>query len=261
MRWKTLFFCLRFGIPGSACRVCIEQLSASVDFSGYQSHGKLGITAQSANGSQALVGTYLTSAGANFSGIAHISSICYSSLGVDVPMSGSIDKNGVITATSLSVNGQVFAFTGTSSANGTGISGGKYTITGGCAGGDSGSIMGIRYAALTGTFAGSVRSMGGLQVQASAALAKIAPATNGYIPKSGTVTFSGSPCFGLTTIANPATDSRIIGNFFFVTLTADFQTKVRVTGSFDANAKVLPVQYSVQGGLCSGDSGTGTLSR
>ncbi len=101
----------------------------------------------------------------------------------------------------------------------------------------------------------------GLQVQASAALAEIAPSANGYIPESGTVTFSGSPCFGLTTIANPATDSLIIGNFFAVTLTADLQTKVRVTGSFDANAKVLPIQYSVQGGLCSGDSGTGTLSR
>jgi hypothetical protein len=261
MRCKTLFSAL-----ASGCLVLLGGCASSTSSSPPTSPsisltGNWAFTAQSATGLQALVGTYLTSSGANFSGIAHISSSCYSNLGVDVPVSGSVDKNGVITATSPPVNGQVFAFTGTSSTDGTGISGGMYTITGGCAGGDSGSIMGIRYAALTGTFAGSVKSVSGLQVQASAALAEMAPAANGYIPESGTVTFSGSPCFGVTTIANPATDSLIIGNFFLVALTADSRTKIQVSGSFDVNAKVLPVQYSVLGGLCSGDSGTGTLSR
>lgn len=226
-----------------------------------------------------LVGGSIISNGGTVTGIVHVAPTtdifgtgCFN-LYDNVALSGTIDTNNNVTLTSASINGQVIAATLTVTPDGNAMQG-TYTISGGCAGGDHGTIAGLRFPDVSGTWSGSVKSsttnitqsLSGTLTQTTGANA------NGIFPISGTVNFPGSACFtSAQTVAPSSTDlgSFALGGVVVLQLrTTDSVTNAQVeiyVVAFitDHAAKTMSVaEYDVYGGTCDGDYGTtGTLTR
>jgi hypothetical protein len=194
------------------------------------------------------------------------------------PVTGSLDGKGGLTLTSNSVNNQTIKMNGTLNSYGSALQNAKYTITAtnssapSCAAGDSGTVTGQQIQSLEGTYSGTITSASGVSVQATAQLTQdlvVGSTTNGTLIESGTLLFKNSPCFAAAgtptnqTIAGvPNIGGLVMGN----TVGAFFNAQgvpgtVVVLGTFDSAAKSIQVNYEVVGGLCGGDSGSGTLTK
>lgn len=176
-----------------------------------------------------------------------------------VPLQGFATDTS-ITLNSFAVNQQFLGLTGTISQSGSSIAG-NYTVTNGCADGAKGTLVGSRFAALTGTYAGAV-SGGTARTLSLAVTQSTAPAGDGTFLLSGTATAAGFSCFTTATSATP-----VGGNVSGPTVAATFNTdeaagsQLIVSGNFDLAAKTISnATYTVQGGACSGQTGTGTLA-
>ena len=150
------------------------------------------------SGQKSYIGGSLIQTGTTIAGTTHIdNSNCYDLFDDDVPFTGTVSGSSV-TLTSGSVTGQVIRVTGTiTSANN--ISG-TYTIRGGCADGDSGSIIGMHVPSISGTWKATEVS-GSTTITTTAAITQQSTASaDGSYPLSGTITFTNSPCATTATI-------------------------------------------------------------
>lgn len=212
-------------------------------------------------GSTFPVSVYLTSTQGTVTGVAHLLSSCYG-FATNVPLDGTVDASGNIVLTSAAVSNQVLSVTGKSST-GTSLQSGSYSVAGGCGGGDKGTLSGGVVPPLTGTYSGTVHSVSGINIGVVAQLTQTTvPDSNGYLHVAGTAAFSGSPCFSQTTIANATTDTLVLGGAFVTGFTASNPSaSIATGGTISADGKTVTIQYSVSGGLCSLDSGSGVLTR
>ena len=168
-----------------------------------------------------------------------------------------------ISLTSSSVNGQVIAFTGSISddaLNGANSAfNGTYTINGGCANGDHGSVTGIRIPLIGNTLKGTFTTSGGATFDVAGDEAQSStPSTEGSFGISGTVTFLAS-CFGSGTIT-PGTfpsGSFIIGTSVALEIETDNGT-VTFVGTLNRDRSEIRGGYKVVGGSCD-DTGTAVL--
>ncbi len=187
-----------------------------------------------------------------------VSAPCYSS-GMQLPTQGFATTNE-LTLNSFGDVGQYLNFALTIADGGAAMSG-TYTVQNGCAAGAHGTLSGTRYLPLTGTYAGALT--GAASRSAMLALQQSTDqAGDGGFLLSGTATFTGFTCFAKGTTTTP-----VGGEVSGAAATAHFTTddpagsSVDVTGTFDAAAKTLTVSgYTIHGGACDGQTGTGTLN-
>jgi hypothetical protein len=213
--------------------------------------------AGSDQGGPFVVGGNLTQTGTNLSGVFHLFNSPCLALSTDIPMAGTI-KASSATVTSAPVASQVISATFSGSASS--ISG-TFSVAGGCASGSTGAFTGVLVPSLTATWTGSFLSVSGPPaVTATVPLTQSATAdADGLFALSGTAALSNSVCFTSSTISASAVSGRVIA----LLLNNNDGSQTLFTGSLTApaTAKQITGSYSVTGGSCNGDSGTGTLSR
>jgi hypothetical protein len=225
--------------------------------------GDWGVTATSTvtAGSTFTIGVYLSSTQGSVSGIAHVFTLtpCYLP-NLNVPLTGTIDTSGNISLVSSTVANEVLTITG-KTTNGTSLASGTYSVAGGCLGGDKGTLAGGIVPAVTGTYSGSVHSLSGITIGVVAQLMQTSvPDVNGFLHLSGTAAFTGSPCLTQASIATPTADSNVIGLYDVTDFTiATPTTFILTNGTLSADGKTITITYDVIGGMCSGDSGSGSL--
>src|SRR5438093_10644411 len=180
-----------------------------------------------------------------------------------------VDVTGTLTGsdlslTSSSANGQVISFTGTISDDA--LNGadsaftGTYTINGGCANGDHGSVTGIRIPFIANTLNYTFTTAGGASFDVAGDDAQNAtPSTEGSFGISGTVSFRTS-CFSSGTIT-PGTfpsGSFIIGTSVTLQIKTDNGT-VTFLGTLNRDRSEISGNYVIVGGTCD-QSGTAVLA-
>jgi len=211
--------------------------------------------------STAIAGS-IAQSGASENGAVHVDgSNCFDRL-TTIALTGTLTGSDV-SLTSASVNGQVANFTGTISddaLNGANSAfTGTYTISGGCANGDHGSVTGIRIPFIGNTLSGTFTSSSGETYDVSGDQAQDStPSKEGSFGITGTVSFRTS-CFSSGTI-KPGTfpsGSFIIGTSVALEIKTDNGT-VTFVGTLNRDRSEISGNYVVSGGTC-GQTGTAVL--
>lgn len=225
--------------------------------------GNWQITATSAvlSGSSVLVGN-IAQSGSSLSGAMHLSgSDCYV-FDTPIPFTGTLSGNNSATMTTSSVLGQVITASFTVAADENSFSG-TYHLSGGCGDGDYGTVYGNRVQSYTGTWKGTFYSYSGPATSVTAYITQSGPYTSGSHQGlywlTGTVTFTNSVCFSSGTIGT----NLVGGGAMAMDINTNDYATVSFIGSLTslATANAITGSYTIAGGSCSGDSGTGSLSR
>lgn len=167
---------------------------------------------------------------------------------------GSLSPSGQLSLTSAPYVGQVFSLTGIVSSDGMTISSGSYSIAGGCASGDHGTLSGFHVPVINGTYTGTFPA-GGTTINISAALSQGA-SSNSFL-LSGTETFTNASACSLTSTKTVGGETGFIAgadvraNMLDATLTAiaGFQGLVS-----DSSGKTIKGTFGIASGPCAGTS-------
>ncbi len=198
--------------------------------------------------------------GAFTTAVLLVTAPCYADA-PQVPIQG-FAAGSALTLNSFGVSGQFLNLT-TTIAGGGGTLSGTYAVTNGCAAGAKGSVTGVRFAPLTGTYAGPTSGGGTLSLALTQATV---PAGDGTFLLGGRMTATGFTCFADGATVVPATggaDGSLSGPTAAVAFVTDEAagSRLSVAGTFDTAAKTLTVtRYVVQGGACDGQAGTAVLT-
>jgi hypothetical protein len=139
------------------------------------------------------IGGNLDHSGTSITGVMHIANSSCFDVATDVPFTGTSNGSNV-TLASASISGQVISVTGTiiNSKSMTGT----YTITGGCAAGDRGSITGTFVPSISGTWK-ATEAVGAQTLTTTAVITqRSTPAAIGVFPLTGSISFSGATASG-----------------------------------------------------------------
>lgn len=218
------------------------------------------------------IGGSLSQSGSTISGVVHVvnSASCFN-LNDDIPLSGTVSGQSV-TLTSPVVDGAVLTVNASGSSN---ALSGTYTVTVSnttsvtCVGGnDQGTFSANLVPSLGGSWQGTLTSdIGGPTLSLTANITQSAtPDAHGFFPVSGTVTFSGSTCFTSGDFASTPAESHLAGSFLFTNISTNDQPTPGVLvldAGVDAptTANSLSAIYDISSGNCSGDGGTGHLTK
>jgi len=176
-----------------------------------------------------------------------------------VPWYGNVSGNSMKLYSFL-VTGEALTITANSNSAFTQFTG-TYTLGGPCANGETGTVVGTRYASLTGTYSGALSLNAGQNLQLDLAQDKVATG-NGTFFVTGTAKLQGFSCFTSATIASYA--GTIVGSNVQLQFTTNESPSSTLTlsGSIDPNADTLTANsIQVDGGQCSGTLGVASLAR
>ena len=177
--------------------------------------------------------------------------------GTTLPLTGGVSA-GTVSLRSFSDTGQFVTIQGTEDATATNFTG-TFTIGGGCSNGASGTIVGVRFDALTGTYTGSFASATGAPAVALSVTQSAFADGKGFSPLSGNATFSGISCFSAATLAS---GSSVIGSTVQLNITASDGETVLLSGTMDPAASTVTITSGqISGGSCSGSLGSAMLTR
>ncbi len=179
--------------------------------------------------------------------------MCYLG-GTILPLQGTVDGTAV-SLFSFSFNGQYMSVNGTKNSTGTAFTG-TYNIGNGCADGYAGTIAGVRYAALTGTYSGAA-AQPTQQIAVTLQQATLGSA-DGATNVSGTAAFTGISCFSKGTVTG-----NVLGKQVHLTIATNETggSQLILAGTFDPAASMLQASsLQVMGGSCAGSLGMATLS-
>jgi hypothetical protein len=213
----------------------------------------------SSSGTNFLIGGNVVQTGTSVTGgLRVVNSACIAP-STPVPITGNISGQ---TATVTSANVASQTINASLSGSATALTG-TYTVTGtGCAGGDKGNIAGVLVPSISGTWKGTLISntVANPGVGVTAPIVEGAPDPTGLFVITGSATYVGSPCFASGTAAN---GSAMAGRTTDVLLKNDDGSTVEFIGSL--NNPAAPTQitgtYTVTGGVCDGDTGSGTITK
>ena len=237
---------------GSATVTILSQ--SAVDLTG---NWQISATSALAGPGGVLAGS-IAQSGTALSGVMHIyNSLCYDFM-TSIPFTGVMTSGTTATVTTTAVQGQIITANLNAAVDGNSATG-TYGIAGGCANGDTGTLMGYKVKSLSGTWKGSFTD-GVFQIAITAVLTQSGPDAAGYYHLTGTASFSGSPCFATGTISSGT--SAVNGGAVVLYMTTSNGT-VSASGMISdlPFANTLSGEYSVIGGTCAGDAGGGTLVR
>jgi hypothetical protein len=221
--------------------------------------GNWDFAAASSSGPNFLIGGNVVQTGTSVTGgLRVINSACFAA-STSVPISGTI-SGPMATVTSAAVASQTINATLSGSA--TSLTG-TYSVTGtGCAGGDKGNIAGVLVPSITGTWKGTLISntVAHPGVGVSAPITEGAADPSGLFVLTGSAAYTGSTCFATGTTA---TGSGMAGRTTDVILKNDDGSTVQFIGALNNPAAPTQINgtYTVTGGLCDGDTGTGQLTK
>jgi hypothetical protein len=172
-----------------------------------------------------------------------------------VGLTGSLTDGNSVSLTSTSVDGQVVAFSGNTTDT---AFTGTYTIAGGCADADKGTVTGTKIPAITGTLNGTFTTSGNATFDVVAQVTQGGASFAGTFGLTGTATFS-TPCFSSGTIKQGTfpSGSFIIGTSVALEIETD-NGAVAFRGTANQATGEISGFYTVQGGTCD-DSGTAVL--
>ena len=211
--------------------------------------------------SSTLVGWISGSPTKGISAAMHIAGSGCFNFADDATFTGQLSGTSVH-ATSAPIAGQVITLDGTVTPSLSGLSlAGTYSISGGCANGDRGTVSGYRSADATGSWTGTAVSSSGDQSQLTASIVQSTTDSHGFYAVSGSVQFTNSPCF--TNLVFTNSDSLGAGPIIVADLHASGSVYpfVEVALVMDPSGKTLLGAYDVYGGQCANDSGSFTLTR
>ena len=176
-----------------------------------------------------------------------------------VPLSGNVQQPD-IKLTSFEIEGQILTLAATKDEAATTLSG-TYQVAGGCGDGESGTIMGLRYAPLTGTYKGTLANKTSQVLSLS--LNQYADGTGtGTFLVTGSAAITGVPCFTSGTLG--ATGAGYVsGSTAVLTFTTSDPggAQLALTGTFDTGATTLTINSTqVTSGSCAGSYGKAILT-
>jgi hypothetical protein len=175
---------------------------------------------------------------------------------------GTLSPQGQLSLTSVAINGQTISVSGTvgTDPNNPFLGKPSYTITGGCLGGDNGTLFVSNL--LTGSFTGSFLATGGLVGVTVTFGPPGLPNADTSFPLTGTATFSntaGCGGFATGTITSGA-EPGLLAAFTMATNLAG--TTISFTGGTQEAASLqFTGSFSITGGPCSGSHGQVTLTK
>ena len=228
--------------------------------------GTFGATAhsQTTTTNYQIGGIFATDASGHVVAHTHIDgSACFDFLAT-IGFTGSINPQGQFTLTSATVfNGQTITITGTLSTDGQTITGGTFTITGGCANGDHGSISGFALQGVSGVYQSSF-TVNGNNITAVVSLTANPADPSGLVLMGGTVTLANT---GSCALPNSAS---ISGGETGFAAGADVRLGFLTTASptvffqgvaTDSTAKTVQGTWTINNGPCSTLTAAGALTR
>jgi hypothetical protein len=179
----------------------------------------------------------------------------------DILLTGSVDANDIVTLISTPFGGTTLTITGQVAPNGKGMAAANWSFAGGaCASLGKAAVTATNYSTIGGTYTGVFSDRDDNQLAVSAFLQQTTqPDANGQFSVSGTATFPSSPCF---TEQPTVTSSLVTGSSLSMTYTDPGSGAVlTATGTFNSAASQLTIaSWSIVGGACNADSGTGTMA-
>jgi hypothetical protein len=194
--------------------------------------------------------------GSSVSGAVHVAAgSCFDRL-TTIALTGTLTDSN-ISLTSTSVRGQVMTLTGTITNN---TFTGTYSINGGCASGDQGSVTGYGVD-LNGVWYGELTTAGGVDIHwGTDQLGQVGASSEGSFGLTGTFNFDGA-CFnsGKLTPGTYPTPSFILGTSVALNIPTDNGTIAFAGTAGPDEGGLIRGTYTVTGGSCE-STGTGYLS-
>ncbi|HEY2170827.1 MAG TPA: hypothetical protein VGJ30_14465 [Candidatus Angelobacter sp.] len=172
---------------------------------------------------------------------------------------GTLSPQGRLALTSVAINGQTISVTGTISTDGNNLFTGRpsYTITGGCLGGDNGSLFVSTL--LTGPFTGSFLATGGLIGVTVTFGPPGLPNADTSFPLTGTATFTNTAgCGGFTTATLTSGAEPGLQAAFTMSTNLAGNT-ISFTGGADSQG--FGGSFAITGGPCNGSNCQVTLKK
>jgi hypothetical protein len=197
----------------------------------------------------------ISPSGSSVSGAAHVNgSNCFDPLST-VELTGTLTGSD-LSLTTTSVAGQVASFTGNISDD---ALTGTYAIVGGCAGGDEGTVTGVKIPSVTGNWAGDLTSETGDINRISVALVQGSPTSAGIFGLTGTAMFEVGTCFKSAKITSGTfpSGSYVMGES--VSLEIETDNGVIVFLGTAKGDGLIRGNYTLVGSTCE-PTGTGYLS-
>ena len=203
------------------------------------------------------IGGALWQTGSIISGVLHVNKSGGFDWATDVPVSGTVNGDSV-TLTSDGANGEVVTINGSVTLN---LITGTDSISAGCANGDYGTVTAVLLSPATGNWTGAFTS-NGANIAAAAAFSQALPNADGYSPLSGSLTFSGAQCTLSGTLATE--QSWILGHVVQAIVNMSDGSVLALNGfitDVSTSASQMTVNFSFDGGTCSGQTGSVTYTR
>jgi len=221
--------------------------------------GNWSFTAPAAQGAQPItLNAGFVQTGEAVTAVAHLSGASCISASTGIALSGAVSALNQVSLISQPFAGTTLSLKGQLSANGKALSNATWTFSGGnCAALGSESITATDYAEINGTYTGTFIDAGNNQLAITATLTQTTqPDPNGQYHLSGSATFPNNPCFTQPIV----TDSLVTGSSLSTTYSQG-SASITAVGTFNSDATQLTVtNWQVSGGLCDGDTGTGSLT-
>jgi hypothetical protein len=178
-----------------------------------------------------------------------------------VVLTGTVDTSGNLKLGTAAGSSPAFAMTGT--VSGATISSGSFTLECNNSAAAQGTITGVEYPALNGTYAGTLTSQvtGQSFTMTMAPNQSSAPNSNGVLSLTGTVNVSGYSYISPTAMSFP-TGFTFVGNAFALDVYSSSGEALYLTATLSTDGKTLQVTYGTfpSGGGVTQDYGTGTLT-
>lgn len=195
------------------------------------------------------------------SAIARLSGAPCVSPATNILLTGSVGGDNQMLLISSPFNGTTLSIKGQVAPDGKGIAGASWSFAGGnCGTLGTADVTATDYSEISGSFAGNFVDGSGNQLLTALLEQTTQPDQNGQFSLSGTATFPSNSCF----VQQPTmTMSLVTGSSLSMSYEDPGSGAVlTASGTFNSAATQLTIaSWSITGGSCNGDSGTGLLDQ
>jgi len=195
------------------------------------------------------------------SAVAHLSGTSCVSPNTNILLTGSVGGDNQMMLVSSPFSGTTLTLKGSVTPDGKAIGNAAWSFAGGnCGAIGAANVTATDYSAISGTYTGTFLDASGNQLAVSAFLEQTTqPDLNGQFSLSGTASFPNNSCFSQQPTL---TTSLVTGSSLSMTYTDPASAAVlTASGTFNSAATQLTIaSWSISGGSCNGDTGTGLLS-
>ena len=195
------------------------------------------------------------------SAVARLNGASCVSPATNILLTGSVSGNNALTLVSQPFGGTTLVLQGEVAATGNAIGGATWSFKGGSCGSlGQMNVAATDYSQISGQYSGNFTDTSGNSLPVEATLLQTTqPNANGQFTLSGTATFPSNTCF----VDQPTLTSSVVTGDALSMTYADSSGGAVLTaaGTFNSTATQLTISHwSIAGGNCDGDSGTGVLT-